>query len=79
MVKDHYAGVQSNDEDVGRVLEAVSSLGKLDPGYESLTTQLAARLEALRRETGDRYAYHPSRTPHLQLIMGPPQEPKPHR
>jgi hypothetical protein len=48
------------------------------PGYEQLTVQLAARLETLRQETGDQYAYHPSRSAHLKLIMGPPEEP-PHR
>jgi arylsulfatase A-like enzyme len=46
------------------------------PGHEALTQQLAQRLEALRRETGDNYVYHPSRTPHLKLIMGPPEEPQ---
>ena len=30
LVKDHYAGVESNDEDVGRVLESLSSSNKLD-------------------------------------------------
>jgi arylsulfatase A-like enzyme len=49
------------------------------PGYEQLTAQLAARLETLRQETGDHYAYHPSRTPHIELIMGPPEKPLPHR
>jgi hypothetical protein len=48
------------------------------PGYEALTAQLAARLETLRRETGDNYVYHPSRTPHLKMIMGPPEEGRPH-
>lgn len=30
LVKDHYAGVQSNDEDVGRVLDALKAKNKLD-------------------------------------------------
>ena len=30
LVKDHYAGVESNDEDVSRLLDALSSRGKLD-------------------------------------------------
>jgi len=30
LVKDHYAGVESNDEDVGRVLEALEARHKLD-------------------------------------------------
>lgn len=30
LVKDHYAGVESNDEDVGRLLKALASRGKLD-------------------------------------------------
>jgi len=30
LVKDHYAGVESNDEDVGRLLDAMASGGKLD-------------------------------------------------
>ena len=38
------------------------------PGYEALTAQLKARLEALRRETNDSYQYKPSRPlggPHI--------------
>jgi arylsulfatase A-like enzyme len=30
LIKDHYAGVESNDEDVGKVLEALTAGGKLD-------------------------------------------------
>jgi arylsulfatase A-like enzyme len=30
LVKDHYAGVESNDEDVGRVMAALKAKGKLD-------------------------------------------------
>ena len=30
LVKDHYAGVQSNDEDIGMVMKALSAKGKLD-------------------------------------------------
>jgi arylsulfatase A-like enzyme len=30
LVKDHYAGVESNDEDVGRVMAALQAKGKLD-------------------------------------------------
>ena len=49
------------------------------PGYEELTARLRARLEELRRETGDVYVYHPSRTAHLKVIMGASEEPEPHR
>ena len=31
-----------------------------DPAHAELTRQLAARLEALRRETGDDYTYQPT-------------------
>ena len=37
-------------------------------GYEELTARLRARLEELRRETDDRYTYHPSRVLHLKAV-----------
>jgi arylsulfatase A-like enzyme len=47
------------------------------PGYEELTVRLRARLEELRRETGDDYVYHPSRVLRLKTIVVPPEVPQP--
>jgi arylsulfatase A-like enzyme len=49
------------------------------PGFEKLSSQLRNRLEELRRETGDEYVYHPSRTPHFKMELGPPEVPRPYR
>jgi arylsulfatase A-like enzyme len=48
------------------------------PGYEELTAQLRARLEELRRETGDNYVFHPSRVMRQQWVVVPTEEAKPH-
>jgi arylsulfatase A-like enzyme len=43
------------------------------PGYEELTARLRARLEELRRETGDEYVYHPSRVLRLKSVVVEPR------
>jgi arylsulfatase A-like enzyme len=48
-----------------------------EPGHEELIGRLRARLEELRRETGDNYVYHPSRVMRLKAIVVPPEESKP--
>ncbi|MFL5296090.1 MAG: sulfatase [Phenylobacterium sp.] len=42
------------------------------PEAAELTVRLAARLEALRRETGDAYVYKPSRYPRPSVVIDPP-------
>jgi arylsulfatase A-like enzyme len=48
-------------------------------GFEELTARLKSRLEELRRETGDNYAYRPCRTSFLVGQYGPPERPQPWR
>ena len=48
-------------------------------GFEELTAQLKARLEELRRETGDRYLFKPSPTTILLARYGPARRPAPWR
>jgi arylsulfatase A-like enzyme len=48
------------------------------PEVAGLTAQLKARLEALRKETGDAYVYKRSRNPRMSVIFDPPNtEPAP--
>lgn len=42
------------------------------PAHAELTARLKARLEALRRETGDNYVYKPSRSPRPWVVFDPP-------
>jgi arylsulfatase A-like enzyme len=49
------------------------------PGYETLTAQLKARLEELRRETADQYQYKPSMIVHRELHLVPPEPQRPWR
>jgi arylsulfatase A-like enzyme len=46
------------------------------PGYGELTARLRARLDELRRETGDHYVYHPSRVMRLKAVVAPAEESK---
>jgi arylsulfatase A-like enzyme len=41
------------------------------PQAAAITAELKARLEALRRETGDAYVYKPSRDPRPSVVFGP--------
>ena len=41
-----------------------------DPRHAALTAQLAARLEELRRETGDHYVYRPTVPPRAEVVSG---------
>ena len=45
------------------------------PEHAELTARLKARLEALRRETGDAYVYKPSRSPRMSVIFDSPGTP----
>ena len=49
------------------------------PGREALTAHLRDRLEALRRETQDTYAYQASPVPSLSVRIDPPSNPPPWR
>lgn len=49
------------------------------PGMEAVTAQLKKRLEELRQETGDTYAYKPSRVPEMSVKMTPAHAPRPWR
>jgi len=50
------------------------------PEVADLTARLKARLEALRKETGDAYVYKRSRNPRMSILFDPPNtEPAPWR